>query len=106
MSCPVCCANCRLQRSRPQGIFLVLSGLVRVEVVRGSRQETQFVGVGGCVGFVSSLLGKDLPAGVGVAAAYGQVRIPCTTNIVPEALMVGPDDGSQGAAGSSCCQCC
>lgn len=61
-----------MQRSGPPGIFIVLSGLVRVDVVRSGVSETHFVGVGGSVGFVSSLLGHEVP-GVGMVTAYAQV---------------------------------
>lgn len=61
-----------MQRSGPPGIYIVLSGLVRVEAVRCGQQLTHFVGVGGSVGYISSLLGKELP-GVILVSAFAQV---------------------------------
>jgi hypothetical protein len=63
----------RLQRTGPPGVFIVLSGLVTVELVRCKQHTTHFVGVGGSVGYLSSLLGRDLP-GVALVAAFAQVR--------------------------------
>lgn len=60
-----------LQRSAPPGVFIVLFGLVRVEVERGGRQESRFLGVGSSFGLLPSIIGRDLP-GAGLVAAYGQ----------------------------------
>ena len=63
-----------MQRSSPPGVFIVLLGLVRVEVEQpGGRKIDRFVGVGGSVGTVPSIIGRDLP-GVALVAAYGQVK--------------------------------
>lgn len=70
------------QRKSPPGIFIVLLGLVRVEVERpGGRVESRFVGVGGSVGLVPSTIGRDLP-GTALVAAYGQVRRVCWCGVV------------------------
>jgi hypothetical protein len=54
-------------------VFIVLLGLVRVDVERpGGRIERRFVGVGGSVGIVPSIVRRDVP-GFGLVAAYGQV---------------------------------
>lgn len=50
----------------------MLSGLVRVEAVRCGQHLTHFVGVGGSVGYISSVLGKELP-GVVLVSAFAQV---------------------------------
>jgi hypothetical protein len=55
----------------------VLFGLVRVEVERpGGLQASRFVGVGGSVGIIPSIIGHDLP-GNGLIGAWGQVRRTC-----------------------------
>lgn len=60
--------------------MVVLNGLVRVEVKwPGTEQESRFVGVGGSVGIMHSVLGRDLP-GCGLVAAYGQVRFDDNSN--------------------------
>lgn len=62
-------------------MFIVLLGLVRVEVKwPGTQQESHFVGVGGSVGILPSVIGRDLP-GAGLVAAYGMVR-PMLTRLV------------------------
>jgi hypothetical protein len=61
-----------LQRTGPPGVFIVLSGLVKVELLRCKQHSSYFVGVGGSVGYLSSLLGRDLP-GVALVAAFAQV---------------------------------
>lgn len=54
-------------------MFIVLFGLVRVDVKwPGTQQESRFVGVGGSVGIVPSVLGHNLP-GVGLMGAHAQV---------------------------------
>jgi hypothetical protein len=53
-------------------VFIVLSGLVKVELLRCKQHTSYFVGVGGSVGYLSSLLGRDLP-GVSLVAAFAQV---------------------------------
>jgi hypothetical protein len=61
--------------------MVVLNGLVRVEVKwPGTEQESRFVGVGGSVGIMPSVLGRDWP-GCGLVAAYGQVRVSHNTNL-------------------------
>jgi hypothetical protein len=55
-------------------VFIVLSGLVKVELLRCKAATTYFVGVGGSVGYLSSLLGRDLP-GVALVAAFAQVNL-------------------------------
>jgi hypothetical protein len=52
----------------------VLSGLVKVELLRAKQQTSYFVGVGGSVGYLSSLLGRDYP-GVTLLAAFAQVTV-------------------------------
>lgn len=70
-ACFVCMVG--LQRASPPGVFIVLLGLVRVDVERpGGRIERRFVGVGGSVGIVPSVVRRDVP-GFGLVAAYGQV---------------------------------
>lgn len=65
-----------VQRSSPPGVFIVVLGLVRVDLQQagGSRQESRFVGVGGSVGMVASVIGRDL-RGDGLVAAYAQVNV-------------------------------
>lgn len=55
----------------------MLFGLVRVEVERpGGLQASRFVGVGGSVGIIPSIIGHDLPDN-GLIGAWGQVRRAC-----------------------------
>lgn len=56
------------------GIFIVLAGLVRADVVRNGSKESRFVGTGGSIGFIGAMLGRDLP-GVSLVAAYAQVSV-------------------------------
>eukprot|EP00878_Enallax_costatus_P029995 GHUV01032580.1.p1 GENE.GHUV01032580.1~~GHUV01032580.1.p1 ORF type:complete len:372 (+),score=88.08 GHUV01032580.1:534-1649(+) len=63
------------KRSSPPGIFIVLRGLVKVDVLLGSLPETHYVGVGGSVGFISSTLRSDVKS-ITLKSAYAQVKGP------------------------------
>lgn len=75
---------CHTQRT-PPGIYIVINGLCRAEVVRGGRVVSHYVGVGGQLGMVSSVVGGSL-RGMQLVAAFAQVQ----------GLMMGGDKRDRG----------
>jgi len=93
------------KRSGPPGISIVLSGLVRVQVNRGgdsSSSSQHFVGVGGLLGFVSTMLNQVAMPGLELVAAYAQGNAlgggPVVLYLPPRVLL----DIRQKAAGIGC----